>query len=114
MKVTNNPTPNPYQNETKVEGAKNGQKSGKSQGIEAFSTPGGTAVRSGAEVEISDTAKLMRQASDIAQGSADIRRDKIAALKKSIQDGTYEVDAREIAERLVEEHLNADFGKNNL
>ncbi|MFM8314970.1 MAG: hypothetical protein ACKOA8_11860, partial [Deltaproteobacteria bacterium] len=69
MKVTNNPTPNPYQNETKIEGAKNGQKTGKSQGMEAFSSPSGSASRSGAEVDISDAAKLMRQASDIAQGT---------------------------------------------
>ena len=114
MKVTNNPTPNPYQTETKVEGTKNGQKSGKTQNIEAFSTPSTASSRSGADVEISDNAKLMRQASDIAKSTTEVRQDKIAQLKKSIKDGSYHVDAKEIADRLVDEHLNADFGKNSL
>ena len=114
MKVTNNPAPNPYQTDTKIEGAKNSQKSAKNQAIEAFTTSSHTGVRSGAEVEISDTAKLMRQASEIARETGDVRSDKVSALKKSIQDGTYEIDARAIADRLVDEHLGADFGKNNL
>jgi negative regulator of flagellin synthesis FlgM len=114
MKITNNPTPNPYQNDTMVETTKGSQKAGKTQGFESVLSQSGTANRTGADVEISDNAKLMRQASDIAKSTTDNRKEKIAALKKSIQEGSYQVDAKEIADRLVEEHLNADFGKNNL
>lgn len=114
MKVTNNPSPNPYQTESTVEGVKAGQKAGKSQGTELVSGKSSNLSQSGADIEISDNAKLMRQASDIAKAASEIRKDKIASIKKSIQDGTYQVDAREIADRLVDEHLNADFGKNNL
>jgi len=114
MKVTNNTNPNPYQSESMVEGVKSGQKAGSSKALESGLAKTGEGHSFGAEVEISDNAKLMRQASDIAKAAGEIRRDKIAALKKSIQDGTYQVDAKEIADRLVDEHLNADFGKNNL
>lgn len=114
MKVTNNPSPNPYQTESMVDGVKGGQKAGKTQGQESIAFKSEQTGHSGADVEISDNAKLMRQASDIAKAASEIRKDKIAALKKSIQDGSYHVDSREIADRLVDEHLNADFGKNNL
>jgi flagellar biosynthesis anti-sigma factor FlgM len=114
MKVTNNPTPNPYQNDTAVDSTKSSQKTGKTQGFESVLSHSGTTSHAGADVEISDNAKLMRQASDIAKTVTDNRKEKIASLKKSIQDGTYHVDAKEIADRLVDEHLNADFGKNSL
>ena len=114
MKVTNNPTPNPYTNEAKIDKAKTNEKVSKSEGFESVLGPSGTSSRPGAEVEISDSAKLMRQASDLAKTASGTRQEKIEALKKSIQAGTYHVDAKEIADRLVEEHLNSDFGKNNL
>ncbi|MFM8316135.1 MAG: flagellar biosynthesis anti-sigma factor FlgM [Deltaproteobacteria bacterium] len=114
MKVTHNPTPNPYTTETKVDNTKNAQKAAKTQGVESSLGGVGTASRSGADVEISDGAQLMRQASEIAKSFSENRADKLEALKKSIQAGTYHVDAKEIADRLVDEHMNSDFGKNSL
>lgn len=114
MKVTNNPTPNPYTNEAKVDKAKTAEKAVKTDGFESVLGTSGTTSRPGADVEISDGAQLMRQASEIAKSSGGTRQEKIDALKKSIQSGTYQIDAKEIADRLVEEHLNSDFGKNNL
>jgi negative regulator of flagellin synthesis FlgM len=114
MKVTNNPTPNPYQTETSVEQARNSQRAGKAASVDSMISQAESHSSSGANVEISDGAKLMRQAADIAKASPESHPDKIRALKKSIQDGTYQVDARAIADRLVDEHLNADFGKNSL
>ena len=67
-----------------------------------------------ASVEISENAKLMQHASQIAKSSPDVRPDKVAELKKKIQDGTYEIDSAKIADKLVEEHLNNHFGKNDL
>jgi len=65
-------------------------------------------------VEISDAAILMRQASELAKSAPDVRADKVAALKAQVQNGTYRIDAKAIADKLVDEHLGADFGKNNL
>ncbi len=114
MKVSNPPSTNPYQAENTIESVKGNPKLGKNQGYESVITKSESSSHAGANVEISDNAKLMRQASDIAKAATEIRKDKIAALKKNIQDGTYHVEANEIADRLVEEHLNANFGKNNL
>jgi negative regulator of flagellin synthesis FlgM len=69
---------------------------------------------SGASVEISEHAQLMKQASEIARNTPDIRRDKVEMLKKSIKDGTYQVESSKIADRLVDEHMRTDFGKNLL
>lgn len=113
MKVTNNPSPNPYQTETQVEGAKGSLKTTKNSGLESALSNVSVASHLGSNVEISDGAQLMRQASDIAKATTDIRKEKVAELKKNIQNGTYHVEAREIADRLVDEHLSADFGKNN-
>lgn len=73
-----------------------------------------TRGQSGASVEISERAQLMKQAMDIAKNTPDIRKDKIESLKKSIKEGTYQVENSLIADRLVDEHLRSDFGKNLL
>jgi negative regulator of flagellin synthesis FlgM len=73
-----------------------------------------TQGQSGAAVEISERAQLMKQAMDIARNSPDVRKDKIESLKKSIKEGTYQVESSKIADRLVDDHLRSDFGKNLL
>jgi len=114
MKVSNNaPTSSQL-----IEKAKNADRS-----KEAASTSSKSGLDSaqiltnehaGANVQISDKAKLMQQATELVRNSPDIRQDKVNGLKKSIQDGSYHVDSAAIADRLVENHLNSGFGKNNL
>lgn len=70
--------------------------------------------RSGATVEISDNARLMQKAMDVAKSAPDSRADKINQIKKSIRDGSYKVDSAKVADKLVDEHLGTDFGKNTL
>ena len=65
-------------------------------------------------VEISDGARLMQKARELAHTFPASRADRVSALKKSIQDGTYKVDAEALAEKILDEHLASDFGKNNL
>jgi len=64
--------------------------------------------------EVSEKAQLIRKASEAVRNQPDVRKDKVAALKKSINEGTYRLDSKAIAERLIEEHLKTDFGKNKL
>lgn len=45
---------------------------------------------------------------------AEARRKKIEALKKALAEGSYSADARAVAEKVIEEHLDHDFGKNRL
>ena len=39
---------------------------------------------------------------------------KVEAMKKAIASGTYHVDSAAIADKLVDDHLASDFGKNKI
>jgi negative regulator of flagellin synthesis FlgM len=67
-----------------------------------------------AEVEISENARLMKQAHELARNAPDIRENRVASLRQKIRDGSYSVDSGALAERIIAEHLATDFGKNNL
>ena len=71
-------------------------------------------LAAGRTSEISDNARLMQHATEIANAAPDVRKDKVEALKKAIASGTYHVDSAAIADKLVDEHLSSDFGKNKL
>lgn len=108
MKVTNNTPSNVAIGHKTVDATKQaGEKSGKDRAGEVRDARGNSA-----NVEISDTARLMRKATDVVNGAPDVRAEKVAALKKAIQEGTYRVDAEKVAEKVIEEHLSGDFGKN--
>ena len=55
--------------------------------------------------DISAKGKEFAQVHAAAKAAPDVREDRIAALKKQIQEGKYEVDANKVAERIVGEHL---------
>lgn len=112
MKVTQNPNPHSLPLDKPLATERATEKSPlqpRGEGV-----PAEMGSRGGANVEISDTARMMNRAAEIAQSVPDVRHDKVAALKKSIQDGTYQVDSAAIAEKIVDEHLHGDFGKNHL
>ena len=67
-----------------------------------------------AEVDISDRARLMKTAFDTAKSAPDISANKVAELKERIKNGSYHVNADDLAQRILDEHLNSDFGKNKL
>lgn len=73
-----------------------------------------SAARPEYPVEISDEARLMNTALEIARRSPDKRMDRIQELKGQIARGEYKPDAVKVAEKLLEDHLTTDFGKNNL
>jgi|688.fasta_scaffold356719_2 flagellar biosynthesis anti-sigma factor FlgM len=108
MKVSNNVPLNPQVIEKSKESSSQAKASIDSE------RAGVGGARSGASVEISERAKLMKQAMETAQSTPDIRKDKVEMLKKSIREGSYHVDSAAIADRLVDEHLRNDFGKNTL
>lgn len=75
----------------------------------------GTEAAAGSSaVELSDNARLMRQASEAAKAAPALDAGKVERLKEQIRSGTYRVDAEAIAERILEDHFNNHFGKNDL
>lgn len=58
-----------------------------------------------ADHDLSEAAQLVQTATEAVHAAPDANRAKVAALKKAVQEGSYETDAAEIAERLVDEHV---------
>ena len=60
-------------------------------------------------VQISEGAKsraeAQQKALEIARGTPDIREDRVASLKKQIQDGTYQIDSGKIADGILREAI---------
>lgn len=63
---------------------------------EAASTSGGAQAPD--DVEVSTEAKALLDARSVP----DIRQEKVAALKQAIDDGTYDVSSRALAQRLID------------
>jgi flagellar biosynthesis anti-sigma factor FlgM len=55
------------------------------------------------QVLLSGIAKELGQLKEVIQQMPDIRTDKVEALKKSIQEGTYKIDSFRIAGKILEE-----------
>lgn len=61
-------------------------------------------IKDAAEVNVSPRAKNIQKATDIAKQD-NVDEAKIARLQKMIDGGNYKVDAEQVADRLVNEHL---------
>lgn len=72
--------------------------------------PEKTAVKSDT-VLISDTAKRIQEARKQLDDMPDIREDKVAQLKNQIKNGTYEINAEKIAEKMIKEGLINELAK---
>lgn len=109
MKVSNNTPPSTQM----VEQSKSAERSQAGERAEAKAT-GDKNIDGNSMVRISDDAKLMQKATEMAHSAPDVRADRVAALRAQIDSGTYHIDAGAIADRLLTEHLGTDFGQNNL
>ena len=69
------------------------------------STPGVATVRD--QVQISRAGRDFQIAKQAVAAASDIREDKVAELKASIQSGTYNVDTGDFASKLLESYYNA-------
>lgn len=52
-----------------------------------------------------EKAKAFQKALEIARNTPDIREDRVAEIKKKIQDGTYQVDSGKIADGMLMEAI---------
>lgn len=67
---------------------------------------------SSAKVDFSTRAKEIKKAKDIATSTPDIDEAKVAKYQSMIDKGEYKVDAKAVADRMVDEHLST-FGADN-
>jgi negative regulator of flagellin synthesis FlgM len=54
-------------------------------------------------VEISERASELARAKQVVEAAPEVRADKMAALKKQIADGTYDVPAEALADKLLDD-----------
>lgn len=59
------------------------------------------APRQADAVELSETARALSSATQAVGDAADIREDRVAAIKAAIANGTYSVDSRTLARSMV-------------
>ena len=57
------------------------------------------------KVDVSQRAQEMKKAKEIAMAAPDIREDRVAQLQKMIDAGTYNVSAKDIADKMVDDEL---------
>ncbi len=57
------------------------------------------------KVNLSERAMDIKKAKSLATAAPDIREDRVAELQKKIDQGKYKVDAKEIANKMVDEEL---------
>jgi negative regulator of flagellin synthesis FlgM len=62
-------------------------------------------------VVISETAKRIQAAQSQLETIPDVRSEKVAEIKRRIEDGTYEIKPDQIAEKMIRESLLNDLFK---
>ena len=58
-----------------------------------------------AKVELSPRAQDIKKIKELAMNSPDVDANKVEKFKRMIAEGKYKVDAKAVADRMVEEHL---------
>lgn len=58
-----------------------------------------------AKVELSGRAQDIKKIKELANNSPDVDMNKVEKFKKLIAEGKYKVDAKAVADRMVDEHL---------
>ncbi|MEE9536035.1 MAG: flagellar biosynthesis anti-sigma factor FlgM [Desulfobacterales bacterium] len=60
-------------------------------------------------VELSDMGKSVQEAHRQLETIPDIREDKVAQLKEQVENGTYEIDAEKVADKMLRDALLNDL-----
>lgn len=59
----------------------------------------------GDKVEISSQSRELQKMQDILAQTPDVRSEKVAAIKKAIEEGRYQVNAENVAQKMIQEIL---------
>ncbi len=62
-------------------------------------------LQSSAKVNLSERAQDIKKIREVALASPDVDEEKVARLQKMIDEGSYKINADEIADSMVDEHL---------
>ncbi len=59
--------------------------------------------RPGDSLELSEKARQLRRITEVVEQMPEVRREKVAEIKRKIRNGNYEVSSEEVAEKMIEE-----------
>ncbi len=65
----------------------------------------GKITTKGDSVELSPEAKTLGKAIAVLEDLPDIREEKVAEIRERIENGTYQVDGKDIAEKIIKESM---------
>lgn len=57
-------------------------------------------------IEISDRARELARAQQVAESATDVRSDRVTQIKQRVEDGTYSVPVELLAQRLIDSWSN--------
>ncbi len=57
------------------------------------------------KVEISSQSRDLKKIQDVLAMTPDVRTEKVSALKKAIDEGTYQIKAEDIADKMLKEMI---------
>jgi negative regulator of flagellin synthesis FlgM len=66
-----------------------------------------TAANDASKVEVSPRAQEAKRIKELALAAPDVDEAKVAKFRKLIDEGNYKTDAKAIADRMVDEHLES-------
>lgn len=69
------------------------------------SSTAGAGARQATNVEVSDRAQEAKRIKELATAAPDVDMAKVEKFRALIESGQYKVDARSVADRMVDEHL---------
>jgi negative regulator of flagellin synthesis FlgM len=58
------------------------------------------------EISVKAREKRLREIRELLEKVPDVREEKVAALKTAIEDGTYEVKGKKVAEKMIKEGID--------
>ncbi len=98
----------------KAEGGKGAEKAGKAGKLgpagaaleELGNKDNAGAASDATRVNLSQRAQEMRRAKEIANASPEVNEQRVAELQKLIDEGKYKVDAKAIADKMVDEQMS--------
>lgn len=86
----------------KAESVKNKATAGAAEKADALSS---SSLGESSRVELSPKAQEAKRIKELAMAAPDVDEAKVAKFRKLIDEGKYNVDAKAIADKMVDEHL---------
>lgn len=109
MKITHNKVgQNLNATDTQTEKASGAAKSGDVKKTDSSqNSAAGVAGSEATKVQLSPRVQDIKKIKELAKNAPDVDADKVAKFKQMIADGKYKVDAKAVADKMVDEHLKS-------